>query len=183
VVDVYLSDGRIWYFQEYLGEEYDSTVAFEDRSRPQRNNPSVREKASADVDPPYLGDMGEFALSTGMPHGTVVTRDRIVAEDYETGGGFFGSGGSELDDARPEEFEKAFRKKYRAYKDTNLAFVNGNSGLFSRNTIRPDSVFNSADLMVFAYTGSIDDSYRRTEEVRREVVSDLESMAEKLLED
>jgi len=188
VVEVYLSDGRIWYFQDYLDDRFENTVAFEDRSDPREQNSSVSEKDSADVDSPYLGDMGEYALSTMMPHGTVVSRDNIVTEDYEKNYDgllqrILGRRSSELDNSRADNFEEAFRKKYRNMDDVNIAFVDQNAGLFNRNSMRPYSIFEGADLMVFAYTGRIDDSYEKMETVRDEVTSDLEKLADKLLEE
>lgn len=181
MVNIYLSEGDVWYFRDYPDSEFEKTVGHQDLNRlelpekePQRN------MESSDIDFPYIGGSGELALAEPLLEGTVISRDRVVTETP----GFwpFNSQKKKLSKIYTSDFQRVFGEKYRKkYDNVNVALVNSGSGIFTPNRSNEKLYNSSTDLLVVAGAADLDESYQRMRQVRYDAATDLKKMASRVL--
>lgn len=195
MADINLSDGRVWFVEDYDGPEFDKRLNWQDVERINRTTPYARRQENVDIEYPYLGIVPDYGLTGALPEGTVMSRDRIDVE-YEDGRirdrptgirerlrNIFSSDDEEsFERVAPKHFKQNFRRKYQRFDDTSVVFADSSNGAFVRNPGRPRDLYNSmTDVMVIAHKDSVDESYEIMLDLREEVEDDLQRLANQYL--
>lgn len=194
MVDITLSDGRIWFVEDYDGPEFDKRLNWQDIEKINRTTPYARRQENVDIEYPYIGIVPDYGLTGALDEGTVISRDLInVAYEEDTrerSGGlsgrlrdFLSSDDEEkYERVAPKQFKQNFRRKYQKFDDTSVVFADSNQGAFVRNPRRPRDLYNSStDVMIIAQKDSLDESYETMLDIRDQVGDDLQKLADKHL--
>ncbi len=183
MAEVFLANGDLWYIRDYPDSEFEKTVGHQDLSNlklPEKQAQRIME--TSDTDFPYIGGLGELALSESLLEGSVISRDRIVTQANSS----WLSGGEKqrLGKVYVSDFRKIFGEKYRKrYDHVNLALVDRESGIFAESERKPRKLYDSStDLLVAASAGDLDESYDRMRKVRYDAATDIRRIADKVLE-